>query len=273
MTPALRATASLGAVCLLAAAALAHDFWIEPAKHRVAKGDAVALPLRVGDDYPGEPVPRDDLRIERFAVIGPDGETAVKGEDRKDPAGSFTPAKDGIYAVVYRSKRRSIELAAAKFEAYLREEGLEHIAKIREERKETGKPGREVYSRCAKALIRAGDATEGFDRVAGLRCEIVPETNPFAAAFGDALTFRVVFDGKPLEGGLVVARSDADPKHTVSARTDPAGHVKLRFDRAGAWMVKCTHMVAAPAETGMDWESLWASLTFDVVKPAAGEPR
>jgi len=50
--------------------------------------------------------------------------------------------------------------------------------------------------------------------------------------------------------------------------------VKLTLDREGAWMVKCTHMVAAPAETGMDWESLWASVTFDVAKPAAPtEPR
>jgi uncharacterized GH25 family protein len=274
MRSAFRAAVPLAAVGLLAATALAHDFWIEPARHRVAKGDAVALPLRVGDDYPGEPVARDDLRIEKFVVLGPDGETDVKGEDRKEPAGSFTPATDGIYAVVYRSKRRSIELAAAKFEAYLREEGLDHVAKLREERKETEKPGREVYSRCAKALIRAGDAALGFDRVAGLRCEIVPETNPFAAAPGDALTFRVVFDGKPLEGGLVVARSNADPKHTVSARTDAAGRVKLTLDREGAWMVKCTHMVPAPAETGMDWESLWASVTFDIAKPAAPtEPR
>jgi uncharacterized GH25 family protein len=264
MKGAIRAAVPLAAVGLLAAAALAHDFWIEPPHHRVAKGDTVTLPLRHGDDYPGEAVPRDELRIEKFAVLGPDGEAAVKGEDGKDPAGSFAPAKDGIYVVVFRSKRRSIELAAAKFEAYLREEGLEHIVKLREERKETDKPGHEVYSRCAKALIRAGDAAEGFDRVAGLRCEVVPETNPFAAAPGDALTFRVLFEGKPLERGLVVARNNPDPKHTVSARTDAAGRVKLTLDRAGAWMVKCTHMIPAPAETGMDWESLWASVTFDI---------
>jgi uncharacterized GH25 family protein len=259
----------------LAAAALAHDFWIDAARHRFAKGDTVPLPLRFGESYPGEPAPRDDLRIEKFVVIGPDGEAAVKGEDRKDPAGSVTLDKEGVYVVAYRSKRRSIELEAAKFEAYLREEGLEHVAKLREERKETDKKGREVYSRCAKALLRAGDAaSEGFDRVAKLRCEIVPETNPFAAAPGDALVFKVLFDEKPLEHGLVVARSKAEPDHTVAARTDAAGRVKLTLDRAGVWMVKCTHMVAAPAETGMDWESLWASLTFDVVKPAAPtEPR
>ncbi len=267
MRAVVRAVACAVVVGVLAVAAFAHDFWIDVAKHRVAKGEAVAIPLRFGESYPGEAAPRDDLRLEKFVVIGPDGEAPVKGENGKDPAGSFTPEKDGIYVVAFRNKRRSIELEAAKFEHYLREEGLEHVAKIREERKETDKKGREVYSRCAKALIRVGDtAKDGFDRVVGLRCEIVPETNPFAAAPGDALTFRVVFDEKPLEKGLVVARSKAEPDHTVSGRTDAAGRVKLTLDRAGGWMVKCTHMVPAPAETGMDWESVWASVTFDIVK-------
>jgi uncharacterized GH25 family protein len=252
---------------LAASAAWAHDFWISPSKFRVAKGGSVDLPLRVGEDYAGEAVPRDDLRIEKFVVLGPDGTEDVKGENGKDPAGSVTLAKDGVHVVVFRSKRRSIELEAAKFEAYLKEEGLDAVAKARAERKETDKKGREVYSRCAKALLLCGDgAKDGFDRVAGLRMEIVPETNPYASAANDELTFRVVFDEKPLANGLVVARSRAEPKHTVSARSGEDGRVKLKLDRAGEWLVKCTHMVVAPEETGMDWESLWASVTFELAK-------
>jgi hypothetical protein len=29
------------------------------------------------------------------------------------------------------------------------------------------------------------------------------------------------------------------------------------------WMIKAVHMVPAPAGTGADWESVWASLTFE----------
>ena len=32
----------------------------------------------------------------------------------------------------------------------------------------------------------------------------------------------------------------------------------------GVWLVKAVHMVPAPAASGADWESLWASLTFEV---------
>jgi hypothetical protein len=38
----------------------------------------------------------------------------------------------------------------------------------------------------------------------------------------------------------------------------------LLLARAGAWLVKTVHMVPAPTDTGADWESLWASLTFEI---------
>ena len=260
-----RAVAAFIVALAFAATASAHDFWIQPSKFRVAKDAAVDVALRFGVAYAGEPAPRDDLRIEKFVVVGPDGTSAVPGEDRRDPAGRVEPKKDGVYVLAYRGKRRSIELEAAKFEAYLKDEGLERIVKLRAERKQTDKIGREVYSRCAKALLWVGDgAKDGHDRVVGLRLEIVPETNPYVVAAGATLAFRVVFDDKPLADALVVAMSRDDPKHPVSARSDGEGRVKLTPARAGEWMVKCVHMVEAPAETGMDWESLWASVTFDL---------
>ncbi len=265
-----RACIGIAALLLSAASAFAHDFWIELRVHRVAVGASVAIPLRVGEDYAGEAVARDPLRIEKFVLIGPSGTSDVAGEDKKDPAGTVTLAEEGIYVVAFRSKRRSIELEAAKFEAYLREEGLHHVVKARADAKQTDAAGREVYSRCAKTLIRAGDgAKDGFDRVAGMRLEVVPETNPFLAKTGDGLRFRVVYEKQPLPGALVVARSAKDPKHTTSARTGDDGAVKLVLDRDGAWMVKCVHMIPAPPETGMDWESLWATVTFDIADAPA----
>jgi len=261
----IRRVVAAAALSLLAATALAHDFWIEPAKYRVAKDEVVKLPLRVGVECVGDPVSRDDLRIEKFVVLGPDGVRDVAGEDGRDPAGRFTPTKDGVYVVAYRDKRLSIEIEAAKFEAYLKDEGLDAVAKIRAERKETSKPGFEVYSRCAKTLLFVGEGSkEGHDRVAGMRLEIVPETNPYVVPAGSALAFRVVFEDKPLADALVVARNRTSPKGVVSARTDADGRVKLTLERAGEWMVKCVHMVpASKQDTGMDWESLWASVTFE----------
>jgi uncharacterized GH25 family protein len=259
------------AALLLASEARAHDFWIAPGKFRVAPGETLELSLRNGVEYKGEVVPRDNRRIETFVLLGPEGTKPVPGEDRQDPAGRVTLGKDGLYLAVYRNKRRPIQLEAAKFEAYLKEEGLEHVSRLRAERKETDKAVHELFSRCAKTLLKVGKgAKDGHDRVTGLRLEIVPETNPYLVVAGADLTFRVLFEGKPLENGLVIARSRTEPMHTVAARTDAEGRVRLTLDRGGEWLVKCTHMIEAPEETGNDWESLWASITFELAAPAPG---
>ncbi|HZH17584.1 MAG TPA: DUF4198 domain-containing protein [Archangium sp.] len=268
MTRTVRLAAACIAALLYTSAARAHDFWLEPGSFRVARGETVELSLQYGEEYEGKIAPRDNFLIEKFVLIGPDGTEPVPGQDKQEMAGRVTLPKEGLYLVAYRGKRRPIRLEAARFEAYLKAEGLEHVSRLRSERKETHKGASEVYSRCAKTLLESGGgATEGHDRIAGLRLEIVPETNPYRVTAGADLTFRVLFEGKPLAKGLVIARSRAEPKHTVAARTDAEGRVRLTLDRAGEWLVKCTHMVAAPEELGMDWESLWASLTFELPAP------
>jgi hypothetical protein len=38
------------------------------------------------------------------------------------------------------------------------------------------------------------------------------------------------------------------------------------------WLVKAVHMVPAPAGSGADWESIWASLTFKASRIDAAAP-
>jgi len=39
------------------------------------------------------------------------------------------------------------------------------------------------------------------------------------------------------------------------------------LDRPGLWLIKAVHMVPAPEGSGAEWESLWASLTFELPAP------
>jgi uncharacterized GH25 family protein len=50
----------------------------------------------------------------------------------------------------------------------------------------------------------------------------------------------------------------------LSARSDKDGRVRFRLPRAGMWMVKAVHMIAAQPDAQADWQSFWASLTFDL---------
>ena len=250
---------------LLAGSALkAHDFWLEPSSFRPEPGSRVSVRLQVGERLQGEPLPRMPERIERFAVIGPSGETEVVGAAGADPAGWFAPSSPGLHWVVYDSNHARAELDGPKFDAYLGEEGLEAV---REQR--AGKAGmvKEIYSRCAKSLLAVGNGPgAGFDRVLGLDLELVPEKNPYALKPGEALPVRLLHRGKPLSGALVVAISSASPASSdgrIAIRSDASGRAELRLDRPGLWMVKAVHMIPAPAGSAADWESLWASLTFE----------
>lgn len=255
------------AVALFFAAAplLAHDFWIEPSTFHPEVGATVGIALRVGENFHGDPVPRMPGRIRRFVLVSPSGETPVEGVDSQDPAGVARISGPGVQVVGYRSNPSRVDLEAEKFEQYLKEEGLEAIVAERARRGESAKPSREIYSRCAKALLAAGPGAKGGqDRELGFTLELVAEKNPYASRAGAPFPVRLTYRGAPLPGALVVALNRDAPEKRLSARTDGEGRVSLALARSGAWLVKAVHMVPAPADSGADWESLWASLTFEV---------
>lgn len=260
----MRRTAWALLVFLTSTSALrAHDLWIEPSSFRPVPGERVAVRLRVGQAFRGDPVPRMEERIERFAAVGPGGEVPLRGVEGADPAGFATLPAPGTWIFVYYSDHASVELEGPKFESYLAEEGLERISRLRAQRGQTAARSREIYSRCAKALVAAGNGpAKGFDRVLGLPLELVPETSPSGLPAGGELPVILLFRGKPLAGALVVAVPHDAPEAKVSGRTGRDGRVRLRLDKKGDWLVKAVHMEPAPAESGADWESFWASFTF-----------
>jgi uncharacterized GH25 family protein len=253
---------------LIGSPALCHDFWIQPSSFHPALGSGLAVSLRVGQHFRGEPVPRMDPLIARFVLASAAGEAAIGGLPGSDPAGFVRITSPGFLVIGYRSNRSPMTLEPEKFEQYLADEGLDRVLKVRAERGERGKPGVEVYSRCAKSLIAANGVGEsGFDRVLGLNLEIVAEDNPVRPLGQARMRFRILYEGKPLAGALVKAIALDDPDSTLALRSDRDGRVSFLLTRSGIWLVEAVHMVPAPRETGADWESLWASLTFEVSPP------
>jgi uncharacterized GH25 family protein len=247
---------------LMAPALLAHNFWIETSTFTPAPGQRLSVRLRVGQELQGDPVPRDPSLMRRFVAVGPPGETQVPGVANTEPAGFEAFQVPGLYTIVYDSTRLPVELDAAKFETYLKEEGLESISAARARQGKSAAGAREVFSRCAKALVAVGDGTGGgFDRVFAQRLELVAEKNPYTLRGGGALPVRLTYEGKPLAGVLVMGLQRGRPDK-VTARTDSKGRVTLKLDRPGFWLIKAVHMIPAPADAGADWESFWASLTF-----------
>src|SRR5438874_13679103 len=94
----------------------------------------------------------------------------------------------GLVILAYQSRPKPIVLPATTFNQYLKEEGLDVIAELRERRNQTSSDAREIFARCAKSLVRYGMPIDTqADRLLGLTLELVAEKNPYTLRAGQEL--------------------------------------------------------------------------------------
>jgi hypothetical protein len=263
---------AVGLVVLLALApdrpARAHEFWILPSTYRPAVGATLDVGLRVGHGRTSRAVRRNEDDIAQFILQGGDVIVPVAGAAGADPAGRVAVPAAGCWWLGYRSALAFSSLEPERFEAYLRQKGLESVLDERAARGEEGRYGVEMYSRCAKALVasgRCGDTAADDARVRrplGFTLELVPALNPDRLRPGDALAVRLLFRRRPLAGALVEAWPVRDPTRAVRRRTDAQGRVRIPLEDAGTWLVSAVHMTRGDGPARAQWESWWASLSF-----------
>jgi uncharacterized GH25 family protein len=230
--------AALLLVLVCAPIAGAHDFWIEPSTFRPSAMSTITASLRVGEDFEGEAVPRRAPRIESFVVRDASGERQVAGFEGRDPAGVVRIERNGTAVIGYRGKPYPHEISRAKFEQFLREEGVEGV------RPRGNRAQRERFQRFAKSILGSDDVEP-----LGFPFELVVEGN----------VVRVLYEQKPLANAYVAAISRDGRR--LAARTDGEGRVTFDLGR-GVWLIKSVHLLTAPKDASYDWDSLWASVTL-----------
>jgi uncharacterized GH25 family protein len=265
---------------LLAAPAMAHEYWLAPARYHAAAGERNSVSAFVGTGFRGEPKPYATTRSLRLVLAAARtvdlSRAAVNGE--LTFATFEMPDGDGAL-VAYQSNFATIEMPAAEFDAYLELEGLAGPLAARTKLGSAAGPGRERYARCPKTWIagagRGTNATGGRRALkpVGLPIEIVPLADPGA---GTTLPVRVLWRGRPLAGKLVRAWNapldsawtprDAAARDSVGpasqAITDARGEARVAIGPAGEWMIAAVHMIPCAERGEADWESWWASFTF-----------
>ncbi len=259
------AVASVLVSALASASANSHEFWIQPSTFHHATGGPVGVRFCIGEGFEAWPMSRNNRRIEIFVDSGPDGTRPVVGLDGADPAGVVRVDAVGTHVIVYGSNRAFTELPAAEFEQYLAEKGLEQVAAQRVGQR-TG-PGkvREAYSRHAKTLVRVGtQGDEVVDHAVGLRLELVAAEGLMSAPPRESRSFQLLYDGKPLAGVLVVAYRPGTADDELKVRTGADGRARFSLPVGGMWRIAAVHMIPATAGIAAEWESLWASLTFEL---------
>ncbi len=264
---------SLFLLALLAAPLSAHEFWLRPSSHFAAPDDTVEFALRVGMDFKGESRPFTRDLVTAFCDISAssriDEYSRVHATASESHTLSLPLSGAGTHLLAVDTIAKPITLEAEKFNDYLREDGLDHILALRAERGQEKSPGRELYRRCVKTLVRVGAASDTtYATRTGQRLEIVPRADPFRLRPGGSLGFTVFFDDQPLAGALVRAwHRQGDKLTELPARTAADCTVAFTLPSAGDWMISVVHMVPLAEAPGYDWQSYWGNLTFAVPTP------
>ncbi len=246
---------------LLAAPANSHEFWLETSNYQPKISEKLAISLHLGEFFNGVSLPYLQDQFVLFQTHTGNTTTSVKGLNGDLPATTFAVSRPDLTLVTYRSTPSDIKFEEwEKFESYLQNQGLEHIA---QNHMRSGKPIKditELYERNAKLLIGVG--ATGQDRKIGLPLEIVAESNPSNLGRASSLSVRLFYNGKPLAGSQITAFAKAKPTHSRKVRTDATGRVKIQLPHSGAWLLSSVHMVAPSAAQNAHWYSYWASLVF-----------
>lgn len=252
---------------LLGFMAHAHEFWLEPIEFFYQKGEKAVISFKVGENFVGEPWDIKKHRVEKLQIVHLASAKDLKTSVGDGPKNNLEIAllDEGTHMVVMQSNNAFIELDADKFNAYLKEDGLDDITFLREKAGTTNKPSKEFYSRHAKLLLQVGSKPDDtYNKPVGLPIEIIPEMNPYSLKIGETIRFKILWQGRPLFGALVKVWN----KHNNIAMlqniySGKDGVVETTISNSGQWMVSVVKMVPSKTE-GADWQSYWGSLVFGV---------
>ena len=256
----------LSLIVVLTADALAHEYWIEPAKFSIAKGEKTQVKLLLGDglvkDVEERPFQADKTTV--FSVFSRRQTLDLRSRlaDGATPLYEFTGAEMGNYLFAMERTWSYITIEPDQFDAYLREDGMEYIIAEREKLGESKRPGRERYARFLKSLLQVGrKGDDTYKKRTGLTVELIPQANPYSKKVGDLISFQALLDNKPLAGYTVFADNRQTGKKKLL--TDKNGKFTFKLDAPGLWLTRLVFMRRCKVDCGdADWESFWASFSF-----------
>ena len=266
----------LSALFWSASLAGAHDMFFVMESHYVQPDSPVTVSLYNGTfDKSENAIARE--RIRDVAVGGSGEETVHPGTDRWREEGPVTlldieTAGAGTYVVGLSTAPKMMELSAEDFNEYLAHDGVLDVLEKRQKHGTVDQPANEKYSKHVKTILQEGDeVSESSAARLGYPIEIVPLSNPSQLNQGETLEVLVIADGQPVANQLVYASyagfhahgDDGTHREAISVRTDAEGNASIEVSRVGRWYVRLIRMVESEEE-GVDYESNWATLTFEV---------
>ncbi|MGQ9635962.1 MAG: DUF4198 domain-containing protein [Bryobacteraceae bacterium] len=253
---------------LLLVPAAAHDLYLMPDPWVARPGQQIRVVYQNGDDFPEGATNVKPERLRRTELIWKGGRVPFEGitaEEKRTVARVRAPG-EGTMVLVSHTIPNFIELDPDKFHRYLRDEHLEFVIEWRKSHDEANKPGREIYSKYVKALVHGGKPDDFYSHEAGLVVEFIVEAAPYALRPGGVLPVVLKFREKPVAGVAVESAwlEGGAAKMETIGRTDANGRIRIPIRAAGPHRLHAIVMERCKDASRADWESFWATLTFDI---------
>lgn len=266
-----RYTLSLGLLVFASTVLQAHDFFFRMDSFFVAPGATARIRALNGTFSSSEnSITRDRLRD--LSVVSPSGrahpDTALWSTTGDTSVFTFRAGVAGTYVVAASLAPREITLSAKEFNTYLADDGIPDVLAARKRNGELAKPAAERYSKHIKALVQVGATRSGdFAAVLGYPAELVPLDNPYRLKAGSVLRVRAMVDNKPVANQLIVSGgrlASGSRFQERRVRTDASGIARVSLTRRGQHYIKFINMVPYRGSDKLDYESKWATLTFEL---------
>jgi uncharacterized GH25 family protein len=267
-------TALFALICLVVLSS--HDMFLKLKTFFLQPGTVTQVYLYNGTfDKSENAIARD--RMADVSLVNP-GEKVVHPandqwtEENNQTVLTIKTGKEGTGVVGLSTKSKMIDLSAKDFAEYLKHDGILDVLEARQKSGDDSKPAKEKYSKHVKALFQVGSkTTNDYKTMLGYPIEFVPQVNPYSLKVGETLTVQLLKGGKPLANELVYASHAGHHGHAedgthielVKTRTDAQGMAKVTLSKAGHWYLRTINMVKS-TEAGVDYESNWATITFEV---------
>ena len=262
------------AITVVSLIGLGHEFWLQPNKFFYSIREIAKIRLVVGENFKGENWTGNHEKIQQLTHYTPKGEIldVSAGLSLNKGDSLLLPLKEeGTHMVVFNSTNSFINLEAIKFNNYLIEDGLYDAYAFRKTHAETDINGKEFYQRSVKTILQVGDEVSNACKFATtLPLDIIPGENPYLTPIlGSSekplkVQFRIQFKNKPLIHALVKIwyRVPGIGLKMDTGRTNKKGWI-FTERHPGPFLVSCVHMERIQNNTEADWQSYWASVSFE----------
>tara|TARA_Y100000994_G_scaffold249114_1_gene259130 strand:- start:2108 stop:2878 length:771 start_codon:yes stop_codon:yes gene_type:complete len=250
-----------------------HELWIDTSEFKVEKGTKVDFDLRNGENFDGFSLGYFDRSVEKL-YWRQNGERFDNASRQGDiPALQIEPDKNGLISAIYVSKPSVIKYKDfKKFHSFAIEKDAQDAVDLHLSQSFPMENFSEIYTRYSKALVGVGSSI-GSDQANNLELELIAKENPYTDDMSDGIEILLLYNGQPHAFATlnVFERSTIDfGVNTFAVQTNKKGMATVKVKNDRTYLID--NVILRPAsvklskDKGVIWESLWAALTFGVIK-------